>query len=299
LKGAKDMLGGEVMSKPKPRRFAIVAAAACLFGIVIATPLMAPTANADTLPNGYSVTCTPNGTLAICNITGCPRVYADEAGDVVHVRTPGNSQHELTKGCNNTATDTFGNIPAGGLTISVQGCRKNFGPVSDDCGAWSDYKYTPPAAANAPPAAPNAPPANGQKPVRCTGGPNSGQILPAGSSCCPAGSVSATVPAGQQCQAAPPPTNTVTFNFQKNGLQINAIIVNKSTVAGTCHYHAVNTNGIIPDRTDDFPIGANATVTRTYPAPPPLAKFHATVTCTGDFNGKSDQFGNTSADVTG
>ena len=89
------------------------------------------------------------------------------------------------------------------------------------------------------------------------------------------------------------------MNFQKEGFQINAIVVNNSTVAGQCQYDAVNTNGIIPERTDNFPIGAKATVTRTYPAPPPLAHFHAVVTCTGDFNGTSDEFGNTSADVTG
>jgi hypothetical protein len=105
-------------------------------------------------------------------------------------------------------------------------------------------------------------------------------------------------PAAAPAPAAPP-TNAVTLNFQKNGFQINAVIVNNSAVAGQCQYDAVNTNGIIPERKDSFPIGANATVTRTYPAPPPLAEFHATVTCTGDFNGTSDEFGNTSADVTG
>ena len=49
------------MKKLVARRFAIPAAAACLFGIVIVTPLMAPTASADQLPNGYNVTCTPIG----------------------------------------------------------------------------------------------------------------------------------------------------------------------------------------------------------------------------------------------
>jgi hypothetical protein len=282
----------------KKKLFAVGAAAALFSGLV----LMAPTANADTLPNGYSVTCTPNGTQAICNISGCPRVHADEAGDVVHVMVNGFSKNqiELNKGCNNTATATLAGPFTGPATVSVQGCRKNFGPVSDDCGAWSDYKYTPPAAA-----APNVPPANA--PVVCPAGSVT-PTVPAGQQCaaapkpdvqCPAGSVSATVPAGQQCQALPPPTNAVTFTFQKNGPKISAIIVNNSTVAGQCHYDAVNTNGIIPETTDDFPIGAKATVTRTFTAPPPFAKFHATVTCTGDFNGKSDQFGNTSADVTG
>jgi hypothetical protein len=291
------MLGGKVMSKRVPRRFAIVAAAAGLFGIVIATPPMAPTAHADALPNGYSVTCTPNGTQAICNISGCPRVQGQDAGDVVHVRANGGPLDEIKKSCNNTATATLAGPFTGPATVSVQGCRKEFSVIKDECGAWSDYTYNPPqAAAKAPPNAP---------PISCPAGSLAASV-PAGQQCqagapvnCPAGSVAPTVPAGQQCQAAPPPTNAVTLNFQKNGFQINAIIVNKSAVAGNCHYDAVNTNGIIPEKTDDFPIGANGTVTRTYPAPPPLAKFHATVTCAGNFNGTSDQFGNTSADVTG
>ena len=310
-------LEGHVMRKRVPRRFAIVTAA-CLFGIVIAAPSMAPTASADPLGNGYNVTCTPNGTDAVCNISGCPRLVEDDAGDVVHVTVNGKGQQELDKACNNTTTTTIHGPITAPATVAVQGCRKEPSVVKDKCGAWSSYTYTPPAAA-----ANNSPPANVQKPVVCTGaGGGQGTLYPPGSSCCPAGSValavpagqqcqagapvncpagsvSATVPAGQQCQAAPPPTNAVTLNFQKDGLQINAIIVNNSTVSGQCRYDAVNTNGIIPERVDTFPIGAKATVTRPYPAPPPLAAFHATVKCTGDFNGKSDEFGDTSADVTG
>jgi len=270
---------------PVPGLFAILAAAACQFGVVIATPTTAPTARADALPNGYNVTCTPNGNNAVCDISGCPRVKGDEAGDVVHTMFNDGDQQELSKACNNTATTTLSNVPSGGMTLSVQGCRKHF-PGTDDCGAWSDYKYTPPAA---PAAANNSAPAADQKPVLCTGGPDAGQTLPPGSSC----------PAAPVAAPAPPPTNAVTLNFQKDGFQINAIITNNSAVSGQCQYDAVNTNGIIPERTDSFPIGANATVTRTYPAPPPLAQFHATVTCTGDFNGTSDEFGNASADVIG
>jgi hypothetical protein len=57
---------------------------------------------------GYSVTCTPNGNNVICNISGCPRVHEDEAGDVVHVKVNGGGQSELSKGCNNTTTTTVG-----------------------------------------------------------------------------------------------------------------------------------------------------------------------------------------------
>jgi hypothetical protein len=144
------------VKKRTPRRFAIPAVAACLFGIVLATPVMAPTAHADTLPNGYSITCTPNGSQVICNISGCPRVQADEAGDVVHVMANGDvaDQRELSKGCNNTTTTTYANSAT---TISVQGCRKH-SVGTDDCGAWSDFVYTPPPpAATGPTYAPQAP----------------------------------------------------------------------------------------------------------------------------------------------
>ena len=73
------------MRKRLSRLFAMSVAAVCLSGIANATPPMAPTANAATLPNGYTVTCVPNGQDAICNVSGCPRVYEDEAGDVIHL----------------------------------------------------------------------------------------------------------------------------------------------------------------------------------------------------------------------
>ncbi|WP_156744702.1 hypothetical protein [Mycobacterium sp. E2238] len=94
------------MAKRVTKRFAVLIAAACLFGIVGATPLMAPTASADTLPNGYSVTCTPNGPHEpTCIVSGCPRVHGDEAGDVIHLNGKGYfMQPELSKGCNNTAS---------------------------------------------------------------------------------------------------------------------------------------------------------------------------------------------------
>lgn len=287
------------------RRLAILAAGGCLFGIVIAVPSMAPTASADQLPNGYNVTCTPRGAnQADCDVSGCPQVRPGEAADTIHVNYNAQPGNEVSFPCNNTGDmtreflgETVDNSL--GFDFFIQGCRKH-ALSSDDCGAVSHYHYTPP-----PKAAPPAPANNAAPPVNCPAGSVTATV-PAGQQCqaappvsCPAGSESPTVPAGQQCQAAPPPKDAVTLTFQKEGLQIQAIIVNNSTVAGQCQYQAVNTNGIIPERTDNFPIGAKATVTRTYPAPPPLAQFHATVTCTGDFNGTTDEFGNTSADVTG
>jgi hypothetical protein len=277
-----------------------VAASLAISSLVIgvAGSFVIPVASADALSNGLTVQCMPNNANIGCSVSGCPRV-GDYVVDALHVilsaQSLQGSQDEYDYPCQPNGTVSPVNILTfqakadEPLTVGVQVCRK-VAVGSDKCGAWSNYTYTPPAQASAP-ANNSAPPANNPKPVFCTGGPDAGQTLPPGSSC----------PAAPAAAPAPPtpPTNAVTLHFQKNGFQINAIIVNNSDVAGQCQYDAVNTNGIIPERTDSFPIGAHATVTRPYPAPPPLAQFHATVTCSGDFNGTSDEFGNTSADVTG
>jgi hypothetical protein len=91
----------------------------------------------------------------------------------------------------------------------------------------------------------------------------------------------------------------VLMSFQRRGLSVVATFQNTSAASGQCHYDAQDVSGILPGKTDDFPLGANATVTRTYPAPPPLSTYHATVTCNGTFAGIPIQYGNASQDVSG
>lgn len=285
------------------KRFAVLAATACVFGIVNATPFMAPAAKADTLPNGYTVTCTPNGQHeTTCNVSGCPRVHGDEAGDVIHLNGKGYAQQpEISKGCNNTAAFTL-SASTTPQTISLQGCRKHF-PGTDDCGAWSDYTYVPPAAA-APPA-----PAAGQNPVRCTGGPDAGKTLPPGSNCaaapvpaapvkCPAGSVTDTVPAGQQCGA---PTNAVALNISRNALNARVTITNNSSLPAKCNYTATKSGGIGPPEVDrSIDVGANSTGAITDMLWPPLGTtYDATVKCTVNYNGKQTSIGQGSQNVSG
>jgi hypothetical protein len=281
----------------------VVAGAACLCGVVMATP---PTARADTLPNGYSITCTPNGADAICNVSGCPRVHADEAGDVIHVREPGMAQAEISKGCNNASTFNIYHPITGPRTVSIQGCRKH-SPGSDDCGSWSDYTYTPPAPAVVNPPAPavNAPVPNAQKPVLCEGV----GLEPPGTDCskvtpvhCPAGSASSTVPPGQQCAA---PTNAVAMNITQSGLNAHAAITNKSNLPASCSYTAKKTRGDIvvlaPQEVDKhIDVGANSTNSITDMLwPPPGTSYHAVVTCTVTYNGKETSVGQASQDVNG
>lgn len=275
---------------------AVLSVLACLVGVVHG---MTGTARADHLGNGYDITCSPNGSQAVCNISGCPRVHEQEAGDVVHVRTPGSAQAELAKSCNNTTTVTVNNA-TGPTVVSVQGCRKHF-PGTDDCGSWSDYTFTPPAPA---PAAANNDPA--KLPVRCTGGPDAGKTLPPGSTCradlppvkCPAGSQADTVPAGQQCAG---PANAVAMNISRNGFNANAAITNKSSLPAKCTYTATKTGGLGPQEVDrNIDVGANSTSAITDMLWPPLGtSYHAVAKCTVTYNGKQTSIGESAQNVSG
>src|SRR4030081_1261163 len=128
------MSRGEVMIRK--RILAVLATAGVALGL--AAGLTMPVSNADVLPNGYDVSCKQvNPTQVVCSVGGCPRVYEDYAGDVVHTRVNALPQHEIGKGCGDTMTQTVD--ISSEFNYAVQGCRKhNLG--SDDCGAWSDYK---------------------------------------------------------------------------------------------------------------------------------------------------------------
>jgi len=91
----------------------------------------------------------------------------------------------------------------------------------------------------------------------------------------------------------------VLMSFQRRGLSEVATFQNTSGADGQCHYDAQDVSGILPGKTDDFHLGANSTVTRTYPAPPPFSTYHATVICNGTVLGLPIQYGNASQDVSG
>lgn len=258
-------------------RFMIIRKGASVMAAVIgvAGTSLLPVANADTLPNGYSVTCTSSGSDAICNFTGCPRVNGDEAGDVLHVRANGSDQQEISKDCNNAATYNVGNISADGITISVQGCRKHrLG--SDDCGAWSDYKYTPPAisaAPAAPPAAPPAPAPNADRPVRCTGG---GYELPPGSDCSKTPNPN---------PPAAPVTNAIQLSFGPPRFgSITATVSNSSALTATCSYHSTPIDPGIPN----FTVGPHASTDVPIKGFNTGTSYHVTVSC-HDASGKQTQ----------
>jgi hypothetical protein len=292
------------MEKRVTRRFAVLAAAACLFGIVIVTPLMAPTANADQLPNGYNVTCTGIGSNASCEVSGCPRVKGDEAGDVIHARFNAQPQREIGKGCNdsinvNTALLEQTVDASAGFTFYIQGCRRH-NAGSDDCGAWSEYHFTPPK---------QAAPAPAPLPVKCPAGspvasvPNGQQCpaapAPAAPVKCPDGSMTDTVPAGQQCAA---PTNAVALNITRNGLNARVVVTNNSSLLAKCTYTATKIDGVGPQEVDkSIVVGVKGSTTTINDMlwPPPFTSYNAVVKCTATYNGTQTSIGEASQKVTG
>jgi hypothetical protein len=110
-----------------------------------------------------------------------------------------------------------------------------------------------------------------------------------------------TIQVGTICvpRAVVTPTDAVQMSFGRNGLTVRANFLNISDISGQCHYDAEDVNGLLPGKTDDFPIAPKGSVTRTYPAPPPFSTYHATVSCHGNYLGQDVEFGNTSQDVSG
>ncbi|MFC7672019.1 hypothetical protein ACFQWH_03005 [Mycolicibacterium sp. GCM10028919] len=295
----------------------VLAAAACILGVVLVTPAMSPTmspmpsASAVPQPNGYDVNCTQSGGQVVCTIAGCPRVFEDLAGDVVHTKVNGGPQAELSKACGNTTTQTINTSE--GFDYAVQGCRKStFG--SDDCGAWSNYTYTPPAAQTVKcnpagnfeqaevPAGQQCVPKKVS--VKCPAGSPTpeaaslGQCAAVPPKTCPPGSATPDVPAGQQCQG---PTNAVTLSITRQGLSANVAVTNKSALPAECAYTATRTAGVGPASVNrNISVGANSTGNITDVAwPLPLMSYRATVTCTATYDGKQVTIGESTQNVSG
>jgi hypothetical protein len=170
------------------------------------------------------------------------------------------------------------------------------GTAVDDKGASVNWSSTEPFICTDAPAE-QAQPAAPAGPTKCTGL----GIAPPGKTCADLAAEQAkSAPEANPAPAEPAPTNAVTMTFKRAGLtNVTATFSNTSKVSGQCHYDAQDVNGILPGKTDDFPIGANGNVTRTYLAPPLLSTYHAVVSCTGDFNGQNIEFGHAEQDVSG
>ena len=253
-------MGEEVMSK---RRFGpMLAIAAAVFAMAPGLMVM-PVASADVLPNGYDVNCQVNGTSTICTVAGCPRVYEDYAGDVVHLKVNGGPQSEVGKNCNSTTTQSF--FGTSGFNLAVQGCRKHT-TSGDDCGPWSDYKFTPPA-----PAAPPPPPPVSQAPV-----------------------VPPPVVVPDPPKVAP--TNAVTMNISVSIPNSTIDIASSADIAGNCTYSA--TAPLLPSVNKSFALPPNGSTSFTTLSPPLLATYHVVLSCKGPFDGKTVEYGHVEQNVT-
>jgi hypothetical protein len=292
-----------MIRKRVPKLLTILATAACIFGFVLVvpaeTPMLSPmpTAGAQPLGNGYDVVCTKaNDNEVTCNISGCPRVHEDLAGDTLNVRVNGGGQRNIGKPCGNTSTDRV--QAAGAFTYSVQGCRGTGLFDTNECGAWSDYRYEPPAAAQAP-----APAQVVQ--VDCPAGSPTpkadtlAQCAPVPPKACPPGSAATEVPAGQQCQ---PPTNAVSMNISREGLNANVAVTNNSALPAECAYTATKTGGLVGPGTvnRNVSVGPNGTGNITDMLfPPPLVSYRATVKCTATWDGKQVTIGESTQNISG
>jgi hypothetical protein len=281
------------------KRFAIAVAVACLSWMGVM--MVAPVASADTLGNGLTVSCNQDSEVhATCVVGGCPRVNGDYVVDAVHAMINGGGQTENDFKCINGQTARYGVDNNGApVNIGVQGCRKK-DLEGDWCTPYANYTFTPPAAAK---------PVD--LPITCPAGSTT-PTVPAGQQCtaapqpvvCPADSPTKTVPAGGTCAVAPAPTDAVTMAAKPAGIgKINVTFTNSANIAGTCDYTATpasNPLGVLPTINKSVAIKAKGTAALNGEnAPPPLTSYHLSVTCTGDYNGQNVTFGHAETDVSG
>jgi hypothetical protein len=281
---------GDVMIRKRIPKLFFIAAVAFFFGLGVMvaptvmptlTPMMMPVANADVLPNGYDVNCKKSSdTQVVCTYSGCPRVHEDLAGDVVHTKISGGPQSELRKACGNTTTETIN--ATGAFDVGIQGCRKStFG--TDDCGAWSNYKYVPPPVVEAP-----------KPPVKC--GPNDeAPEVPAGQTCkpkalvkCPAGATTPEAVSLDKC-VIPEVTNAIQASFGDPGLStLDFNVTNTSSIAARCDYTATanSINPLVPKTTKrTFNVPANGNHTETFSGAPTFTNYNVVLSCV-DASGK-------------
>lgn len=310
------------MRKRIPKLLSLLGAAACLFGVVIATPSMAPTASADPLGdirgpvNGARAqsTCPPlNYNISLESFAqqfagntspGVPQdfSYVGERRQFIDKHDPANTAAAVNQ-----------------ARATINDCNfKDFGVgfSRDDANEVSVTTIVlgapPKVATRVPcPAGSTTPDvAEGQQctaapPVQCP--PNSkSPTVPAGQQCeaaaptqCPPGSAAAEVPAGQQCQG---PTNAVSMNITQEGLNANVAVTNNSALPAECAYTATKTGGLVGPGTvtRNVSVPANGTGNITDMLwPPPLVSYRATVKCTATYDGKQVSIGESTQNVQG
>jgi hypothetical protein len=92
------------------------------------------------------------------------------------------------------------------------------------------------------------------------------------------------------------PTNAVTMNIVISGINADINIASTAEIPGTCTYKA--TAPLLPAVNKTFDLGVNGTMGFSTLAPPLLSTYHVVLSCKGQFDGKSVEFGHVEQDVT-
>jgi hypothetical protein len=314
------------MRKRVPRLFGILAAAACLLGVVIATPT-APTANADTPLDPIRAAVNNKRAGSPCGPLNYSIPLEGEAQARVGNHLAGVPPAGQYKGTFVTSWASFEheqdaiNDIIGISGDAINDCKyKDFGVgfARDDAHDLSDVAIalgTPEApkaadiqcpAGSVTPTVPAGQQCQAAPPVQCPEGSKTSTV-PAGQQCeaappkqCPPGSVSATVPPDQQCAA---PTNTVQMNIEKRGLtNATVTITNSGALGGKCAYNASETGGLglLPSVSRNVNLDPNGSATITDLLWPPIGStYHVVLSCNGNYDGKQVEFGHVEQDVSG
>ncbi|MGA8546120.1 MAG: hypothetical protein WB785_12785 [Mycobacterium sp.] len=243
--------------------------------IGVAGTALPPIASADTLPNGLTVSCSPDSdSHSTCIIGGCPRVNGDYVVDALHVMFDGADQNEYDFKCINGQTHRVGSEPGTGvMAFGVQACRK-VTVGGDHCTPYSHYGYTPPAKAAPVPAPAPAPQQQGQP--------------------------EAPAPAAVPAAVPAPPKDAIKVNENQAG-QVSFDVNNTSSIDVQCNYNAKETRGLNVPATvsQSKAVAAGQSATFGPFANPVLATYAVTISCSGTFQGQPYAFNSFQTNVSG
>jgi hypothetical protein len=195
-------------------------------------------------------------------------VNGDYVVDALHYRyDSGGEQAEVDFKCINGQTARVGLDTTFQSGFGVQACRKK-DLEGDWCTPFAHVGYTPPVKAAPPPPVVAPPP-----PVVAPPPP---VVVP-----------------------DPPkvaPTNAVTMNISVSGLSASVDIASTAEIPGSCTYKA--TAPLLPAVNKSFDLAPNGSTSFSTLAPPLFSTYHVVLSCKGQFDGKSVEFGHVEQDVT-
>ena len=95
------------------------------------------------------------------------------------------------------------------------------------------------------------------------------------------------------------PTNAVTMNITRAGLQVRVDVASTADIPGRCTYNAREVNGLGFPASRDFNLGPKGSTTLNFPRPLIGQTYNAVASCRGPFNGQDVEFGRVAQDVSG